>query len=438
VGVIAFASAKSSPGVTTTVTALAASWPADRDLHVVEVDPAGGDLVVRFEMPPEPGLVTLAATGRRDLSRDTYLAHTQALPSDVGADGPIRRILLAPVAADQASAALGALRGGLPKVLASLDADVLVDCGRLDPFSPAFEFAAQADLLVVVTRPILSEIHHLASRLPTINARATSLLVVGDKPYGVSDVAAVVGATPLGTIPVDDRAAQTLTLGHPHGLRVLRRSRLLRDARSVAEGLAHWLGPPPQATRPGTDLGYAPAYGDPRPPMPPAGEHPPAPPPPGADFGPQAPTPPGEHPPAPPATGPGYGEQHHEMPAVPSGEHPPPPGDGAWAMPAVPSGEYPQPPGNDPAWAMPAAGISSGEYPPPPPPPPPGGAVPPYGEQAREREPAGRGSGEREPAPQDPEPSRGVPWPSRPWTNGGGRNGRGGSAKHFRRSEGEQ
>jgi hypothetical protein len=446
VGVIAFASAKSSPGVTTTVTALAASWPADRDLHVVEVDPAGGDLVVRFEMPPEPGLVTLAATGRRDLSRDTYLAHTQALPSDVGADGPIRRILLAPVAADQASAALGALRGGLPRVLASLGADVLIDCGRLDPYSPAFEFAAQADLLVVVTRPILSEIHHLASRLPTINARATSLLVVGDRPYGVSDVAAVVGATPLGTIPVDDRAAQTLTLGHPHGLRVLRRSRLLRDARSVAEGLADWLGPPSRVTRPATEPGYAPGDGDQHPPTPPADEHLPAPPPPDHGYGPPPPPPP----PAPaPSPDRGYGQQHHDMPAS-SGEHPPPPvGDGTWAVPAVSSGEYPRPPGDDGAWAVPAAGISSGEHalPPaggevramlPPPPPPPGGAVPPYGDQVRQPEPAGRRSGDGEPAPPDSEASRGVPWPSRPWTNGGGRNGRGGSAKHFRRSEDDE
>jgi len=411
VGVIAFASAKSSPGVTTTVTALAASWPAERDLHIVEVDPAGGDLVVRFEMPPEPGLVTLAATGRRDLSRDTYLAHTQALPSDVGADGPIRRILLAPVAADQASAALGALRGGLPKVLASLDADVLVDCGRLDPYSPAFDVATQADLLVVVARPILSEIHHLASRLPTINARATSLLAIGDKPYGVSDVATVVGATPLGTIPMDDRAAQALTLGHPHGLRVLRRSRLLRDARSVAEGLATWLGPPATATRaaaePPRQAGY-PGY---------------------AAAPPNAPGP-DEHQLAPPA-------------ASPSGEHPAAPGSGApgptspdpvygqAVPPRAPSGGYPPaPPAGDDGWAMPPA---------PPAPPPPGGAVPPYGDRAvRQAEPAERGSGEWQPAPEPAEPPRGVPRPPRPWTNGGARNGRGGNAKHFRRSEDDE
>jgi MinD-like ATPase involved in chromosome partitioning or flagellar assembly len=280
VGVIAFASAKSSPGVTTIVAALAATWPAPRDLHIAELDPAGGDLVVRFELAPEPGLVTLAATGRRDLRVDTYLAHTQPLPSASGAEGPERRILVAPVAADQATAALGALRYGLPKVLAGLEADVLIDCGRLDPSSPAYEFAVDADLLVVVTRPLVSEIHHLAARLSSVKARAVSVLVVGDKPYSVTDVAEVVGATPLGTIPADDRAAEALTLGHPHALRVLRRSRLLRDARSVAEGLAAWLGPQAhEGVRGGTGPaepfpGLVEPPPPPPPPPPPGGERP--------------------------------------------------------------------------------------------------------------------------------------------------------------------
>jgi MinD-like ATPase involved in chromosome partitioning or flagellar assembly len=388
VGVIAFASAKSSPGVTTTIAALAATWPADRDLHIVEVDPAGGDLVVRFEMAPEPGLVTLAATGRRDLGPETYLGHTQALPSDVGADGPARRILVAPVAADQASAALGALRGGLPKVLAQIEADVLVDCGRLDPYSPAFEFATQADLLVVVTRPILSEIHHLAARLPSVRARAVSLLVVGDSPYGVTDVASVVEATPLGTIPDDDRAARALTLGHPHALRVLRRSRLLRDARSVAEGLAAWLGPPHAATRPTA------------PPPAPGGHAP----------GPGSPVPAGPPPAAPGPGGPPFD------PGPPVGYEAPPP---------APYGPPAPPPPPEQGWPAP-----------PPPPAPPGrpGAMPPYGDQgAGHPEPAPAAAGH---VPPVAEPPRAVPWPSRPWTNGGGRGDtRGGNAKHFRRSD---
>jgi hypothetical protein len=247
---VAFASAKASPGVTTTIIALAATWPRDRDLLVAELDPAGGDLGVRFDLATEPGLVTLAAAGRRQLDRPTLAGHTQPLPfagrgTDGDAEGGGRRVLLGPVAADQAGAALAALRGGLPGVLSSLGADVLVDCGRLDPGSAVHDVVTEADLLVVVARPVVAEVHHLAARLSGLRPKALSLLLIGDRPYSVAEVADAVGANPLGVLPVDDRAAAALTVGRSDGARVLRRSRLLRDARAVAEGLAGWLSPVP-------------------------------------------------------------------------------------------------------------------------------------------------------------------------------------------------
>jgi hypothetical protein len=252
---VAFASAKASPGVTTTVTALMATWPRDRDLVVAELDPAGGDLGVRFDLATEPGLVTLAAAGRRELDRSTFVGHTQPLPlagrpgADGDADGDahraVRRVLVGPVAADQAGAALAALRGVLPGVLSSLGADVLVDCGRLDPGSAAHDVVTEADLVVVVARPVVAEVHHLAARLSGLRPKALSLLLIGDRPYSVAEVADAVGANPLGTLPVDDRAAAALTVGRSDGARILRRSRLLRDARAVAEGLAGWLPPLP-------------------------------------------------------------------------------------------------------------------------------------------------------------------------------------------------
>jgi hypothetical protein len=251
---VAFASAKASPGVTTTLTALVATWPRDRDLVVAELDPAGCDLGVRFDLATEPGLVTLAAAGRRQLDRSTFVGHTQPLPfagrpgADGDAEGAVRRVLVGPVAADQAGAALAALRGVLPGVLSSLGADVLVDCGRLDPGSAAHDVVTEADLVVVVARPVVAEVHHLAARLSGLRPKALSLLLVGDRPYSVAEVADAVGANPLGTLPVDDRAAAALTVGRSDGPRILRRSRLLRDARAVAEGLAGWL--PPVAVRP--------------------------------------------------------------------------------------------------------------------------------------------------------------------------------------------
>jgi hypothetical protein len=251
---VAFASAKASPGVTTSVTALAATWPRDRDLVVAELDPAGGDLGVRFDLATEPGLVTLAAAGRRELDRSTFVGHTQALPfaAPTTTDGDpragVRRVLVGPVAADQAGAALAALRGALPGVLSSLGADALVDCGRLDPNSVAHDIVTEADLLVVVARPVVAEVHHLAARLAALRPRSQSLLLVGDRPYSVAEVAEAVGASPLGTLPLDERAATALGVGRPSGPRALRRSRLLREARALAEGLAGWLPPLPVRT----------------------------------------------------------------------------------------------------------------------------------------------------------------------------------------------
>jgi MinD-like ATPase involved in chromosome partitioning or flagellar assembly len=312
--VVAFASAKGSPGATTAVAALAATWPAGRDLVVVELDPAGGDLAARLDLAAEPGLVTLAAAGRRELGHGTLLAHTQSLAGLTGDDGAARRVLVGPVSADQASASLAALRGGLAPALAVLGADVLVDCGRLDPTSPAYDVATSADLLVMVTRPVVAEVHHLSARLGSVRTAAVAVLLVGDRPYPVAEVAATVGAGPLGTLPVDARAASALNHGRPGAARRLRRSQLLRVARSLAEGLAGWMPtpaglaaappapvarptrrppppapdgarpahPPPSAPRPASPRrapGYQPSGPQPFGPPPPAGPRPQGPPP---------------------------------------------------------------------------------------------------------------------------------------------------------------
>jgi hypothetical protein len=341
VGYIAFASAKGSPGVTTTVAALAATWPADRELLVAEVDPAGGDLVVRFDLATEPGLVSLAAAGRRELGPDTLLAHTQELAGLAHAQVRPRRALVAPVSADQAAAALTALRGALATQLAALYVDVLVDCGRLDPQSPAFEVATKAELLVMVAQPVVAEVHHLAARLASVgSATAVSVLLVGDRPYSVAEVAEAVGANPLGTLPADGRSAAALAGGHVNAARALRRSGLLRDAGAIAAGLAEWLGPAPGAAA-ATDPSAAPPVLSPV--VPPAA--PPGP-------GPQGPRPPAV-PPAPPGLPPVSPRPvaPRATPPPPSGHPPPPTGP-----PVVPG---PPPPA---AVGAPSAGPSGGQH----------------------------------------------------------------------------
>jgi hypothetical protein len=164
-----------------------------------------------------------------------------------------------------------------------------------------------------VAQPVVAEVHHLAARLASVgSATAVSVLLVGDRPYSVTEVAEAVGANPLGSLPADGRSAAALAGGHVNAARALRRSGLLRDAGAIAAGLAEWLGPAPGA----------PAATDPSaaPPVPP-GLAPPGPPGPG----PQGPQPPAV-PPAPPGLPPvsPLPLAPRATPPPPSG-HPPPP-----------------------------------------------------------------------------------------------------------------
>jgi hypothetical protein len=243
VGYIAFASFKGSPGVTTTLAALAVTWPAERPLILLEADPAGGDLAARADLVADPGLVSLAAAGRRDLTPAALTLHAQPLPT-LGEPKAQRSVVVAPVAPEQAVAALAALRGRLPAALAALDdADALVDCGRLDPGSPASDLASGADLLVLLSRPTVADVHHLVARTAALTGMPETVLVtIGEHPYGPEQVAEAVGIPALGALAEDRRAADAL--GSAIALtRQVRRSQLLRSVRSLTDELVRRLPP---------------------------------------------------------------------------------------------------------------------------------------------------------------------------------------------------
>ena len=200
---VAVAAAKAAPGVTTSALALAGVWPADQQVLLVEGDPGGGDLAAHFGLAAQPGLVSLAAAARREVDRevDSVLVaeHAQALPGGLG-------VLVGPPGTEQAAAALGMLA---PAVVAGLDGldgvDVVADLGRLDPGSPALGLARAASLLVLVVRPRLAELQHLAHRAAALRpeCRALGLVVVGTGPYPAEEIAAALGVEVLATLPAD-------------------------------------------------------------------------------------------------------------------------------------------------------------------------------------------------------------------------------------------
>lgn len=234
--VVAFASTKASPGVTTTVVAAGHVWPAQRSLVVVEADPAGGDLAARHGVPVQPGLASLAAAGRRALSPELVANHTQrvgGLP-----------VVVAPPTATPTRAALEVLGTPLGPALARMEADVLVDLGRLDPGSPALPLARGADLLVVVARPTIVELPRVTTRVAELAAEGCrlALVLVGEMSplhldrYPAGEVADVVDVPVLGTL-ADDTEAAALLAGRATSARSLARSLLVRSARDVVDAL---------------------------------------------------------------------------------------------------------------------------------------------------------------------------------------------------------
>jgi hypothetical protein len=244
VTIVALGSAKGSPGTTTTVLAIAASWPEHREPLVVELDPAGGDILPMLTsvhdgpggLQQQPSLIQLATTARSGLSEHDVLGSLQTLPGP----GAVRT-LVAPASPFGSSTAIAALvAAGFGDRLRGLSGlDALVDVGRIDPTSPALAFVRWLGRVVLVTRSNLASILHtreLAANLDTLGI-AVSMVVVGERPYPPGEVqAALTSVTLVGVLPDDPSGAAALGKEAP-GKRSAARSRLLRAATSISAEL---------------------------------------------------------------------------------------------------------------------------------------------------------------------------------------------------------
>ena len=235
---VALASVKGSPGVTTTAVALAACWPEHRSVAVAEVDPAGGDLAARFGLAEEPGLVSWAAAARRTSAMQELSHHLQQLPGGVP-------VLVAPPGSEQASAALRLLEARAPLGLSAYpDGDVLADLGRVGLGQPLHPLIDEADLLVVSVRPVLADLAHLAARIEILRNEApvVVLVLVGSGPYPPKEVASTFGVEVPAELPIDVQGAAFCSGARVAAPRAAVRSPLLRAARSLALELTARLG----------------------------------------------------------------------------------------------------------------------------------------------------------------------------------------------------
>jgi hypothetical protein len=228
VGVVAVGSVRSC-GATTLTVGLAATWPAGRRVLLVELDPAGGTLAAGSSWPAEPSLVSLAAAARHGGDPRLVWEHCHQLPGGAA-------VLAAPAGAEQTRSALGML-GALVGRLGDLDADVLVDCGRLDPGSPTVAVLEGADQVLLAVRPRLADLHAVATWLDThpLDDAPLGLVTMGDGPYPDVEIAEALGVEVLARMPWDPDAADALA-SVPASARQLRLAPLVRAARSLAAG----------------------------------------------------------------------------------------------------------------------------------------------------------------------------------------------------------
>lgn len=211
--------------------ALTSTASARKRALMVEADPAGGDVGARAGMSVDPGLLTLAAAGRRGVTEELVVGHTQRLASGAS-------VLLGPPSPEQAATALVGLGPALVRTVSQRGGITFVDTGRWDPRSPATDFVQVADAIVVVFRPTLEGVEHARTRIASLGALQTRIVAttVGERPYTPSEVAAALDDVELHVIPHDPRAAAAIA----SGVRIdrwLGRCPLVRSAAALSERL---------------------------------------------------------------------------------------------------------------------------------------------------------------------------------------------------------
>ena len=242
---IALASAKGSPGVTTTALAFTFSWAARTVL--AECDPAGGSVLAGYlqgQVDAGRGLMPLAVAELRHSGAADRLDQ-EFWDQLVDLAPPQRQRLLLPGLSDPAqSGTLAPLWNRFAGFFARLEYaepsfDVVVDCGRLAAPATPWPLLWAADAVLLVVRPTLPSVSAavptLAALRSQLNERTASLsslalLLVGTGPYAPREVASQLEAPVIGVLPDDRKTATVLSTGGD-----VRLSRPLLRAASAAE-----------------------------------------------------------------------------------------------------------------------------------------------------------------------------------------------------------
>ncbi len=233
--VVAFASLKGAPGVTTLACLVGATWPEGRRPVVVECDPCGGDLAARFRLSSRIGWSSFNAARRRGESNIASQPHLQQLPGGL-------EVLVGARESDvcDATRSMAAL---LSSATPSAEDtwDILLDLGRLVPDEPTWSaWLGHSDSVVIAIRNSAPAALQVRERTPSVVKHCRgrlALALVGGGSYSATDVQEFTGLPVLEQVPFDSRAAAAAAGEHGGGRR-LRRSPLVSSASCLAAILA--------------------------------------------------------------------------------------------------------------------------------------------------------------------------------------------------------
>lgn len=159
-GLLALASAKGSPGVTTAAMLFGALWP--RHSLVIECDPSGADIAWRMPgddgetLDPQKGVLSLAAAGRRSLHPGLLSMHSQRI---VGGLDVIPGVVVPEQATGIRWDELAKLFSTAPGV------DVIADLGRVGAATPQNVMFQAASAMVMLVDTLPSNVVHLRERV---------------------------------------------------------------------------------------------------------------------------------------------------------------------------------------------------------------------------------------------------------------------------------
>jgi hypothetical protein len=234
--VVCIGSVRGAPGASTLAVLAAACWP--RPIALIEADPAGGALAVRYRLGRTPGLAGLAALVRHGADQEALWQHAQMLPGELP-------VVVAP---ESGEVTTGILRDCAPALAAWCsgleDVDIIVDCGRLAYRDVNWPLCAGADETIVVARPRAEELYPAAHRLRAMvdDVPSAGLVLIGDRPHSPAEITSQLGVQVRGVVADDAWAAGVLTVGGRS--RGLRRSSLVRSVRSLVDDLMYRLETP--------------------------------------------------------------------------------------------------------------------------------------------------------------------------------------------------